>query len=364
MSGGVRFSLDVERRFPGGTTVAACLSGGGDEGQVTVLLGPSGSGKTTLLRCLAGLERPDLGTVRFGDEVWSDVATGAWVPPQDRGLGYLPQGMALFPHLDVAGNVGYGLGALPPQDRSRRVSEVLVRFDLQDLAGRKPSQLSGGQKQRVALARALVRQPRLLLLDEPLSALDGPLRETLRAELRRILVRSGTPTVIVTHDRVEAAALGDQAGVVVGGRVLQVGHVDEVFRHPASPEVAAAVGVENLLAGEVVGSEGGLATAAVGAARWTGVGELPLGTRVLVSVRAEDIGLGRGPAGPESPRNHLRGRVVLLVREGPLTRVELDCGGPLVARITRVAADELGLAEGTEVVATVKATSVRLLPRS
>lgn len=360
---GERFQVDVTRRYSPEVQVEASFDGGGEAGAVTVLLGPSGSGKSTVLRCLAGLERPDRGTVRMGDELWSDSAWGHFVPPQARGLGYLPQGLALFPHLDVAANVGYGLGELGKAERAARVAEALDGFGLADLAARLPAQLSGGQRQRVALARALVRRPRLLLLDEPLSALDGPLREALRAELRRTLVGRGATTLLVTHDRVEAAALGDRAVVLVDGRVLQVGDVDEVFRHPASPEVAQAVGVENLLDGQVVACTEGLVTVAVGEARWRAVGELPPGSHVLLCVRAEDVGLGpRGEAGG-SARNHPQGKVVQVLREGPLARIELDCGFPLVARITRAAADELGLAEGMELEATVKATNVRLLPR-
>ena len=218
---------------------------------VTVLFGPSGSGKTTLLRMLAGLERPDAGSIVFRDVPWFDDARAIHLPPQQRRAGFLFQDYALFPHLTVAENIAYA--ASPEIAR-----KLLDTFGLADLAARKPRAISGGQQQRVALARALAAEPALLLLDEPLSALDAPTRSRTRYELRRLLLSGGVPSIVVTHDRMEAVALGDWMAVMVDGRIRQTGPVQEVFRKPADLQVAESVGVENVLAAEIVGRESGL----------------------------------------------------------------------------------------------------------
>jgi molybdate transport system ATP-binding protein len=177
---------------------------------ITVLFGPSGCGKTTVLRCLAGLERPEHGRIIFGDDVWFDSDTKTHLSPQKRGIGLVFQDYALFPHLSVAENIAYGLDALPKPERQTRVDEIIQRFGLDEQRHRRPRQISGGQQQRVALARALVTQPRLLLLDEPLSALDTGLRNELREDLRIQLKTLDIPVVLVTHDQAEAELLGAQ----------------------------------------------------------------------------------------------------------------------------------------------------------
>ncbi len=256
--------LDVERSFRGGLTVRAKAELPLDDGPVTVLFGPSGSGKSTVLRALAGLEPEARGVIRLGGEAWLDSARGLSVSPQRRRVGFLFQEYALFPHLSVAGNVGYGLYALPRGEREELVRRVADRLRIGDLLDRRPAQLSGGQRQRVALARALAPSPRLLLLDEPLSALDAPTREELRAELRRSLESSGVPAIVVTHDRVEALALGDRMAVMIEGEVRQVGPVREVFSAPAELAVARVVGTENVLAVRLAGRADGLATVRAG----------------------------------------------------------------------------------------------------
>jgi molybdate transport system ATP-binding protein len=334
---------------------------------VTVLFGPSGAGKTTLLRCVAGLERPDSGSlVAFGDEVWCDERRH--VPARSRRVGLLFQDHALFPHLDVDANVAYGLLGVPRSLRAGRVAEVLATSGAGHLAGRLVGELSGGEAQRVALARALAPRPRLLLLDEPLSALDTPTRSRLRVDLREVLVRSGTPTLLVSHDRTEVLALADRVAVVVGGRVLQVGSPAEVFGRPADAAVAHVVGVETAAPGVVRSRGEGVLGVEVGACRLTAVevpGEAALGPgdEVLVCIRAEDVALelpGRG--GQSSPRNHLPGTVTAVAVDGPLVRVDVDCGFPLAAYITRPAREELGLAPGSAVVASVKGPAVHLVP--
>ena len=351
------------KSYAGGIVIEADLRLETDLAPVTVLFGPSGSGKTTVLRCLAGLERPEVGTIALGDEVWFDAARGVSRPPQERRIAFLFQEHALFPHLTVERNVGYGLGLLGSSKR-RRVSELMDRFGLPGLAGRYPAELSGGQRQRVALARALATEPRLLLLDEPLSALDGPMREPLRRELRLLLTAAGIPALVVTHDRIEALVLGDRLAVLAEGKIRQVGPVDEVFTHPVDLAVARTVGVETVLPGRVVREADGLVTVAVGAAEIVAYDPQGAGQEVFVCIRAEEVVIERSPASRSSARNHLPARITRLEPEGPLVRVGLDCGFSLSALVTKPAARELGLEEGEAVTAMVKATSVHLVHRA
>jgi molybdate transport system ATP-binding protein len=355
---------DFAKRFAGGPTIAAALELPADGPPVTVLFGPSGAGKTTVLRCLAGLERPDRGRIACGTAIWFDAERGTNLPPQARRVGLLLQEHALFPHLSVAANVGFGLARGPRQEREARVAGLLARVGLAELAGRRPGQLSGGQKQRVALARALAPEPRLLLLDEPLSALDAPTREPLRGELRRLLTQAGISTLLVTHDRLDALALGDRMAVVSDGRIRQVGPIDEVFRRPADVEVARIVGVETVVAARVVGRPGeGLLAVEAGSARLTALDPGGLEGDVFACIKGEDVILERGPIGQVSARNRLGARVTQVTPEGPLVRVSLDGGFPLTALVTRQAVAELHLASGEQVVAFIKSPSVHLVPR-
>jgi molybdate transport system ATP-binding protein len=350
---------DFARRFPGGPVIEAALRLPAEGFSVTVLFGPSGSGKTTVLRCLAGLDRPAQGHIRFGAETWFDDAGGAHVPPQGRGIGYLAQDYALFPHRTVAGNIAYGLGALLEGERRRRVGALLDLLGLVGLEGRYPHQLSGGQQQRVALARALARRPRLLLLDEPLSALDAPTREQLRGELRRWLAEGRAPAVLVTHDRVEAAALGDAVVVMDRGRARQSGPVREVFTRPADLAVARVVGVENVVPASVVAWANGLATVAVGPARLLArAAQLVAGSAVHLCVRGEDVVLEAGAA--DGAVNRLVGQVRALTWEGPVLRVVLDCGFPLTALTAAPALR--GLRVGDLAQAVIDPSTVHLLP--
>ena len=202
-----------EKRFGPGISIDVDYTQSASGLHVTALFGPSGCGKTTLLRCLAGLTNPDRGIIEFQGKTWFSSERQIQLSPQRRDIGFLFQDYALFPHLSVADNIGFGLQNKSQFQRSKRVTEMIELFDLQGLEKRFPHQISGGQQQRVALARALARRPKLLLLDEPLSALDTGLREQLRGELRRVLVQLETPVIIVTHDRVEAIVLADQVAV-------------------------------------------------------------------------------------------------------------------------------------------------------
>ncbi|HUA62520.1 MAG TPA: ABC transporter ATP-binding protein [Verrucomicrobiae bacterium] len=341
----------VRKRLRSGFELSAELAVPLAESAVTVLFGPSGSGKTTLLRILAGLEDPDEGTIEFRGTAWFDSARRIALAPQKRRAGFLFQEYALFPHLTVAQNVGFAAAG-------GRAAEMMKSFDLADLAARYPREVSGGQQQRVALARALAAQPVLLLLDEPLSALDAPSRLRMRAGLRGMLVASRIPAIVVTHDRAEAIAIGDRMAVLVDGGVRQSGSVQEVLRHPADAVVAASVGVENVLPAEIAGREHGLLTLRIGAQHLQCIDGGESGPFVAC-IHAEDVALSRDAPEGSSVRNRVAGRVVSVVVEGPLARVELDCGFPLVSVITAQSAADLRIQPGDGVCAIVKATAVR-----
>src|SRR2546426_7741056 len=295
-------TADFEKRYNGGPTIRAALGLPVGRSHVTVLFGPSGAGKTTVLRCLAGLERPERGRVRFASETWLDTDVGVMAPPQARGVGYLFQDYALFPHLTVAGNITYAIHDLDSRERRVRLDEMIRLLRLEGLEDRRPAQLSGGQQQRVALARVLARRPRLLLLDEPLSALDAPTREQLRGELRALLRGQRMPTLCVTHDWVEALTLADQVAVMAGGRILQTGSPDSVFSRPANAEVAAIVGVETVIAGKVVGRQDGLAAFDVAGKQLWGAGGGGQGGGVYLLIRGAGVMLEKGAPPSSSAR--------------------------------------------------------------
>jgi molybdate transport system ATP-binding protein len=242
-----RLDVVVRKQLPGFTLDVAWSA----SDRVVALFGPSGAGKTLTLQCLAGLVRPDAGRIAVAGTVFFDAAQGVELPPQARRIGYVFQGYALFPHLSVAENVGFGLRAVARQRREAKVAEVIGRLGLSGLERRYPRELSGGQQQRVALGRALAIDPALLLLDEPLSALDQPLRRALRDELRTILRDWGTAAIVVTHDFTEAYQLGDRIVVYEAGRVIQSAARSELLWQPASESVARIIGIRNILKGTV-----------------------------------------------------------------------------------------------------------------
>lgn len=356
-------TADFEKAYNGGPSIHGTLRLPVGKSHVTVLFGPSGSGKTTILRCLAGLERPSRGRITFAGETWCDIEAGIHVSPQSRAIGYLFQEYALFPHLTVAGNIAFAIPEPDRHERQARLDEMLRLLRLEGLEDRRPAQLSGGQQQRVALARVLVRRPKLLLLDEPLSALDAPAREQVRGELRGLLRGQGIPTVCVTHDWVEALALADEVAVMGGGRVLQVGPPDEVFSRPAGADVAAIVGVETVVTGRVAERKDDLAALDVGKVRLWAVEPNGRVGEFYLCIRAEDVTLEIGTQPSSSARNHLTGLVLEVRPAGPVSRVTVDCGFALTALVTRQAARDLELKTGAPVTATVKASAVHLIPR-
>jgi molybdate transport system ATP-binding protein len=332
------------------------------DNRVMVLFGSSGSGKTTILRCLAGLDRPQEGSIRFGEDVWFDAAGGINRPPQQRRLAYVSQDYGLFPHLTVEQNLRFGMDGGAP-DPDGRVEAILRTVHLEGMARRLPRQLSGGERQRVALARALARDPRLILLDEPLAALDLPLRDPMRRELSQFLRSIDVPSVVVTHDRIDALTIGDRMAVLSGGYIHQVGPVHEVFSRPVDLAVATSVGVETVVPGDSVESANGLVTVRVGAALIRAAQAAVVSRSVFVCIRAEDVLLETSTRSDVSARNQLTGLVTAVQPEGGVVRVTVDCGFSLSALITRPAYEELRLEQGSTVTAVVKATAVHLVPR-
>lgn len=220
--------------------------------ELVVVFGPSGAGKSLTLRAIAGLVTPFRGLIRLGTRVLFDPINKIDLPPQKRNVGYVPQNFALFPHRTISENIAFGLQALPSTDRDLRVQELLAIMQLEREKDRKPHEVSGGQQQRVALARALATRPALLLLDEPLGALDEPIRDHLRTEIRALQRRYEIPIVLVTHNLSEAYILADRLVVIETGEVAQAGPRDEVFRKPVTPSVARLMGMENILEGKLV----------------------------------------------------------------------------------------------------------------
>ncbi|MFM7599502.1 MAG: ABC transporter ATP-binding protein [Actinomycetota bacterium] len=279
------------------------------DGEFLTLLGPSGSGKTTVLRMIAGFEQPTAGTIELAGV---DVTR---VPPYDRDVNTVFQDYALFPHMNVLANVEYGLMVkkVPKEERRQRAEEALATVRLEGYAARKPSQLSGGQRQRVALARALVNKPRVLLLDEPLGALDLKLREQMQVELKELQRAVGITFVFVTHDQEEALTMSDRIAVFDAGRIAQVGTPTEIYEHPSTPFVAGFVGISNLL------SAGAAATV--------------LGREGVWSVRPEKIRVTLGTPTPEGNERAAAGVIREVVYVGMSTRfiVDLDAGATLIA---------------------------------
>ena len=331
---------------------------------VTVLFGPSGAGKTTLLRCIAGLEHLTSGKIVFSGDVWADVKKRRHVPTQKRRIGYLFQDYALFPHLNVRENIGFGIHHIAPGPRNEHIRTTAANLRIEDLLDRQSGELSGGQQQRVALARVLVREPELLLLDEPLSALDGVARDHVRSELARLLRRLQMPAIIVTHDWVDALSLGDRLHVMSHGVVLQEGTPQEVFAKPKHAEVASAVGMENLIVGRVRERIADVVKLQVGSAELYAADPHDEHAEYFVCIRGENVTLETGRAGQSSARNNLRGKVKEISPTGSLMKVVIDVGFEIVALVTHQAVTDMQLSPGEEVFAVFKASAVHLIPRA
>lgn len=282
-------------------------------GEILTLLGPSGCGKTTTLRLIAGFERPDTGTVWIsGTRV---AGGGDWVPPEERGVGMVFQDYALFPHLTVEQNVGFGLHRLSAETRSHKVKSALRLVGLEGCAERYPHNLSGGQQQRVALARALAPRPALVLLDEPFSNLDAALRVQMREEVRRILKEHGAAAIFVTHDQKDALSISDRIAVLNAGRVEQIGDPREIYQYPRTAFVAHFVGKTNLLPG-TVDRDGQRVHTEIGAIPCGVAHGHSAGAMVILSIRPDSFDID--PAGP------MKGRVKRIVYSGNVVEAEVE----------------------------------------
>ncbi len=318
--------------------------------ETVALVGPSGAGKTSVLRAIAGLVTPRSGKIALGGDVWFDRARGIDVAPESRRVGYVFQEYALFPHLTVRQNVAFGA-----VDEGI-VGDLLERFRISALAGRRPGLISGGERQRVALARALARDPDVLLLDEPLSALDPHTRGTVRGELRALLRDAALPAIIVTHDFEDAAALADRVGVLVSGRLRQLGPAAEVVAAPVDPYVAGFVGA-NVLLGDARAGSDGLTSVRLDGGSIVRSTDTEVGA-VAATIHPWEVSIGREES-PDSAANHIHARITGIVRLGNRARVQV---GTVTAEVTVDSLDRLGLREGDTAVASFKATATRLLP--
>jgi molybdate transport system ATP-binding protein len=334
--GTLRFDLTVPTRS---FDVEVAL----DVGAETLgLVGPSGAGKTTVLDAIAGLRRPSRGSIEVADETW--FGEGVDRRPEQRSVGYVFQEYALFPHMTVERNVAFAGDG----------DGLLERLGIAGLAKAKPAQLSGGERQRVAIARALARNPRVLLLDEPMAALDPHTRGRVRSELRTLLRELGLPTIVVTHDFLDTAALADRIAVLVEGRVVQVGSAEELIARPANAFVAELAG-GNLVHGTAHLRRDGLTEVVLEGGEVVVSTDAAFGS-VGVVIHPWEISIAR--AEPEdSAQNHIRAPIESIVPVGNRRRVRI---GPFTAEITAASADELGLEESQTVVATFKATATRL----
>jgi molybdate transport system ATP-binding protein len=328
-------------------------------GRCLALAGPSGAGKTSVLRLLAGTLRPTSGRVSVGDAVWIDSERGICLAPEERRCGYVYQDYALFPHLSAWRNVAYGFRGVARGERRARAVELLERFGLRTRVDARPAALSGGEQQRVAVARALGSEPALLLLDEPLSALDARSRASAAHELAAVINSLEVPAVLVTHDFAEAAQLAHEIGVIDAGRIVQQGTASQLASAPASAFVADFAGAV-VLTGSAHGQAGLTVVELDGGGSVTSTD--PAAGRVAVSVFPWEITVSAAEApAPDSVQNHLRARITSVTALGNRVRVGLLAGQPLVAEVTGKAVEELGLQVGQEVTAGFKATATRVV---
>jgi tungstate transport system ATP-binding protein len=331
------------------------------QGEVLAVIGPNGAGKSTLLLVLARLIAPNAGQLYFRGLPMD----------QENELSYrrriaLVLQEPLLLHRSVFDNVAAGLRfrGLPRAEVITRTNDWLERLEIKHLKDRQGQRLSGGEAQRTSLARAFALQPELLFLDEPFSALDAPTRSRMLQDLHGLLSQTGITTVFITHDLDEALMLGDRVAVILGGILRQVGRPQDVFASPSDAEVAAFVGVETVIAGKVTVSKDGQVIIEANGLKLEAVGDIPIGTQVMYCLRPEDITLSTSePTFGSSARNQFSGRIVRMVPSGPLVRVVVDCGLPIVALITRRSANDMRLVEGQSVTASFKATAVHLIPR-
>lgn len=345
------FTLDIDLSIPAG---------------FTILFGASGAGKTTLLDCIAGLATPDAGTIQAGSRLFFDAETRINLPVARRNVGYVFQDLALFPHLTVAANIAYGLERFPASDRELRIASILDAFHIRELRDRRPREISGGERQRVALARSLVTDPCILLLDEPLAALDAPTKARIVDDLRTWNEAHRIPILYVTHSREEVFALGERVVVLDQGHVLAQGTPHEVMGAPRQETVAQLAGFENIFDATVIAAHEDRGTMTCRLAGDKVELETPLvradsGSMLRIGIRAGDILLAtRRPEGL-SARNVLPGKVTSVVRRDVIIAARVDVGVEMEVHLTLAARDALELAPGREVWLIVKTHSCHLM---
>jgi len=329
--------------------------------EVLVVIGPNGSGKTTLLLCLALLMKPTTGDIKYSGE---KIVDERHILQLRRRIAVVFQEPLLL-NSTVWDNVTLGLNlrGVPKDEAKARAQRWLERFGVAGLDKRRTRTLSGGEAKRVSLARAFVLEPEILFLDEPFTALDSPTRQSLLEDFESVLRETKVSTVMVTHDRNEALVLAHRVAVLIRGQIRQVGTPEEVFNYPVDEEVAGFVEAGNILAGEVISQNEGLAVVETSGREIEVVSNLPSGIKVTICLRHEDVTLAltTGEIIMSSARNQFKGKIVRLFPISSQVRVTLDCGFPLVALITRRSLEGMGLKEGQEVIATFKASSIYLI---
>ncbi|RZN68281.1 MAG: ABC transporter ATP-binding protein [Candidatus Methanolliviera hydrocarbonicum] len=324
-------------------------------GEYFVILGPTGAGKTLLLEMIAGFHSPDKG------EIWIDGEDMTTYPPEERNVGFIYQDYSLFPHLNVIGNIRFGpeLKGIFKEDIERESNEIMRLLGISHLSHRYPNTLSGGEQQKVAIARAIITRPSVLLLDEPLSALDRRTQDLLREELKWVHQIEELTSVHVTHDQTEAMILADRIAVMMDGRIVQVGAPHDIFNKPLNEDIASFVGVENILEGEIKGKRDGIAIIDVGDIELNAVSDYGEG-EVKIFVRPEDILISKKMQ-ESSARNSIRGKIIEMTNFGVVIHLQLDNG--LIASVTKLSAEDLKLRIGEEVYASFKATSMHVVKK-
>jgi molybdate/tungstate transport system ATP-binding protein len=324
-----------------------------NRGEYFVVLGPTGAGKTLLLEMIAGFHSPDEGEIWIGEENLTDS------PPEEKNIGFIYQDYSLFPHLNVKGNIEFGLKLknIPKDEIEEKTNKIMEFLGISHLSHRYPNTLSGGEQQKVAIARALVINPKVLLLDEPLSALDPRTQDKLRDELKNLNEKLGLTMIHVTHNRIEAVALGDRIGVLMDGKLQQVGTPQQIFNKPSNEEIASFVGIDNVFEGRSR-IENGIAK--------VDLGELEIEAitskegKVKICVRPEEITILRKGI-KSSARNLFEGKIVRISERYPLMKLTIDAGKEFQALITKKSFLELNLKVGSQVYISFKASSVHVL---
>jgi molybdate transport system ATP-binding protein len=365
--GASMLAVDIEKSFrsPGSPAFQLQIKDDFPPG-FTIVFGPSGAGKSTLLDCIAGLLPPDHGKIQLADEIFFDTGQHIFVAPQKRRIGYVFQSLALFPHLSVKGNVAFGLSGVTAAARSERVEQVLETFHILPLQNRKPSELSGGEKQRVALARSVITQPRVLLLDEPLTGLDAGLRQAILNDLRNWSAANPIPILYVTHNREEVNAIGDRVVAIVDGHVRAKGTPQLVLDAPRVLALAQAAGFENVLAARVVELRPNDGVMRVGLDGSECELEIPLGAAqpgesIQVAIRAGDIMLATQLLYGLSARNILPGTVESIETRGTLVRLQVNAGVHFIVHVTPGAMRSLELDTGSVVWLIIKTHSCHVV---